>query len=415
MESPQQDVVFDKCVYTIVGSDVIENAESAGSEGHFTEGKSWAKALELLQQANLENKLLLLLLADAAHIRGVEWIAQIVGIEISPDGSTKVSFAGLHPLEDIRPRSDLQLLSTGTAMSNSYIRPYALCITPDFAYDDTASILEISDSPDWVAIFKEALNIIEPTINEGQRKMLIGHYHAPEMSLSVKRLAEIAGYEGAKTGSLHYGKLARKISEAIGEAPSGDQISMIAEWNGDKKDERGHGQWILYDEVAQALEELGWVTKEINDEQAPSYIPVPSDEAEVPSETSYKAWIETRIGQQKFREKLLQHWRGCSVTGCSLQEILIASHIVPWSVASNAERLDVSNGLLLTPNLDKLFDNYFISFNVRGEILISKIISSKAKSDLGINPSMKLRRIEDKLLQFLGRHEKEFLERESIR
>ena len=90
--------------------------------------------------------------------------------------------------------------------------------------------------------------------------MLLGHYGAPNMALSVKRLAEIAGYEGDRSGSLHYGKLARKISEAMSiEPPTRDLISMIAEWDGNQKDERGHGQWMLYDEVAQALEELGWV------------------------------------------------------------------------------------------------------------------------------------------------------------
>jgi len=118
----------------------------------------------------------------------------------------------------------------------------------------------------WVASFKKALLKIEPEINEGQRKMLLGHYGAPDRALSVKRLAEIAGYKGDRAGSLQYGKLARKISEAIGEPPVGDLISMIAEWRGGLKDGRGHGQWILYGEVAQALEELGWITKRAESE-----------------------------------------------------------------------------------------------------------------------------------------------------
>ncbi len=141
----------------------------------------------------------------------------------------------------------------------------------------------------------------------------------------------------------------------------------------------------------------------------------PEVESEELSVTSYKAWVETRIGQQKFRENLLQYWRECSVTGCSFHEVLIASHIVPWSEASDSERLDVFNGLLLTPNLDKLFDNYLISFNSDGNILISKSLSSKAKSDLGINPSMKLRRTDEKLLSYLQKHEAEFLAKEQAR
>ena len=79
------------------------------------------------------------------------------------------------------------------------------------------------------------------------------------MKLSVKKLAELAGYEGDRSGSLQYGKLARLISETIGEdPPTPDQISAIAYWE-DEKDERGHGQWMLNHELAQAMEELGWV------------------------------------------------------------------------------------------------------------------------------------------------------------
>lgn len=132
-------------------------------------------------------------------------------------------------------------------------------------------------------------------------------------------------------------------------------------------------------------------------------------------ETSATREVEVRKGQQQFREKLLQYWEVCSVTGCSFHEVLIASHIVPWAEASDSERLDVFNGLLLTPNLDRLFDNYFISFNSSGDILISKTISSKAMHDLGINPSMKLRRTDAKLLSYLQKHEKEFLEKEQAR
>jgi len=134
---------------------------------------------------------------------------------------------------------------------------------------------QVNDNQDWLTLSKEALLKIEPEINEGQRKMLLGHYSAPGMALSVKRLAEIAGYEGYRSGSLHYGKLARKISEAMDIVPpTQDQISIIAEWNGNQKDERGHGQWILYDEVAQAIEELGWVKIKNNVSQQDFPIPL---------------------------------------------------------------------------------------------------------------------------------------------
>lgn len=142
---------------------------------------------------------------------------------------------------------------------------------------------------------------------------------------------------------------------------------------------------------------------------------LPIIESEEDSETTYKAWVEARIGQQRFRENLLQYWEGCSVTGCSFQEALLASHIVPWSKASNKERLDTYNGLLLTPNLDRLFDSYLISFNQSGEILISKSINSKTMLQLGITPAMKLRKVEARHNHFLRQHEIAFREKEKLK
>ena len=48
--------------------------------------------------------------------------------------------------------------------------------------------------------------------------------------------------------------------------------------------------------------------------------------------------------------------------------MLIASHIKPWKDSSNTERLDINNGILLTPTFDKLFDKFLITFNDNGTI-----------------------------------------------
>lgn len=126
------------------------------------------------------------------------------------------------------------------------------------------------------------------------------------------------------------------------------------------------------------------------------------------SETTYKAWVDQRIGQQQFRERLIGYWGGCAVTGCSVRDVLVASHIVPWANASPNERLDVHNGLLLTADLDKLFDSFLVSFNSKGEIHISKSIDAKALLLLGVNTTMKLRKLEQKHIPYLQRHESKF-------
>ncbi len=85
--------------------------------------------------------------------------------------------------------------------------------------------------------------------------------------------------------------------------------------------------------------------------------------------------------------------------------MLRASHIKPWRLSNNNERLDIYNGLLLTPNLDQAFDTGFISFANDGRILISKRLSNIDQQELGISDSMKLREIADRHRKYLAFHQ----------
>lgn len=108
----------------------------------------------------------------------------------------------------------------------------------------------------------------------------------------------------------------------------------------------------------------------------------------IPINTEKENLVKCRIGQGDFREKLINYWNGCSVTKFQKIEILIASHIKPWRDSNNEERVDHFNGLLLTPNLDKLFDKGYISFDDNGNILISKELTDF--ETLGLNQNMKI-------------------------
>lgn len=64
------------------------------------------------------------------------------------------------------------------------------------------------------------------------------------------------------------------------------------------------------------------------------------------------------VKQILFREALLKAYsRRCAFTGIAASEVLEACHIVPWSQATPAERLDVRNGLLLNSLHHKFFDS----------------------------------------------------------
>lgn len=104
-----------------------------------------------------------------------------------------------------------------------------------------------------------------------------------------------------------------------------------------------------------------------------------------PNKTERSGILTSRVGQGYYRQQILEKWkRKCPVTGCDLKEILIASHILKWSDASDTERLDPDNGILLSPNVDALFDKHLISFSDDGEIILSNKLNANVLSQLGI-------------------------------
>lgn len=108
------------------------------------------------------------------------------------------------------------------------------------------------------------------------------------------------------------------------------------------------------------------------------------------SETARQAIITARKGQSEFRKALIKYWQGCAVTGCKKISVLKASHIKPWRVSSNEERVDPWNGLLLTPNLDALFDSGLISFNSSGSVICSRALSKSEREILMPQPSRRI-------------------------
>ena len=95
--------------------------------------------------------------------------------------------------------------------------------------------------------------------------------------------------------------------------------------------------------------------------------------------TEKSALVSARVGQGKYRRELIDYWGRCALTGYKNIRLLIASHIKPWRESENQERLDPYNGLLLLPNLDKVFDLGFISFSEKGEIIVSNYLEDAEK------------------------------------
>lgn len=83
--------------------------------------------------------------------------------------------------------------------------------------------------------------------------------------------------------------------------------------------------------------------------------------------------VSVRINQSLFRRIVLSNFNNqCCITGINISELLVASHILPWSQDKN-NRLNPKNGLALNTLHDKAFDNGLITITEDFKIKVSSI------------------------------------------
>lgn len=124
-----------------------------------------------------------------------------------------------------------------------------------------------------------------------------------------------------------------------------------------------------------------------------------------PSITERSGLVSSRVGQGAYRKRIIHRWEyKCAVTSFNKLEILIASHIVPWAEASDTERLDVHNGILLSPTYDALFDKHLLTFDEKGKIILTDEIEFSAFEKIGISGKEEIRGLSDYNLEYLNRH-----------
>ena len=114
--------------------------------------------------------------------------------------------------------------------------------------------------------------------------------------------------------------------------------------------------------------------------------------------------INSRIGQGIFRSRVESIEPSCRVTRLSNKALLIASHIKPWSVSDNMERLDGNNGLLLSPHIDKLFDQGWITFTDAGDLLCAEPSIERALQQWGVELPINVGPFKPKQSEYLAYH-----------
>ena len=111
---------------------------------------------------------------------------------------------------------------------------------------------------------------------------------------------------------------------------------------------------------------------------------IPNEIKDEEKNTSKDILATIRVGQSQFRQKLVLSLKRCPITKIDDPRILNASHIKPWVMSNNIERLDIRNGLLLAPTFDKLFDRGFITFTNDKQVLISETLNQENIKRIGI-------------------------------
>ncbi len=126
----------------------------------------------------------------------------------------------------------------------------------------------------------------------------------------------------------------------------------------------------------------------------------------LPRTTEAERLVVQRIGQDIFRESLMEYWAGrCPLTGITDLALLRASHIVPWAECeSDADRLDVHNGLLLSALWDAAFDRGLVSFADDGRVLVSPELGAEARVALRLDDGRRVPGLKNEHRMRLGRH-----------
>lgn len=91
--------------------------------------------------------------------------------------------------------------------------------------------------------------------------------------------------------------------------------------------------------------------------------------------------VKTRVNQSVFRQMVLINYTSkCAITGIDIPDLLIASHILPWS-KNYKERLNPENGICLSALYDRAFDKGYIGFTDNYKVLLSSVLKEKCDKE----------------------------------
>lgn len=193
------------------------------------------------------------------------------------------------------------------------------------------------------------------------------HSNAPEVIALAKRLGRTPGSIAMKLNnltSLDPEEAKRGIRGLAGASNLDRSI-----WH------EFHENWELMVTESQALWEGETVHGPVTNQSKPKpakNISMPGANPAGPTEGERS--VRVRLAQSFFRRVILASYDlKCCISGNPVPDLLIASHILPWSECEE-HRLNPRNGLCLSRLHDAAFDRYLITLDEDYRLVISKTL-----------------------------------------
>lgn len=110
---------------------------------------------------------------------------------------------------------------------------------------------------------------------------------------------------------------------------------------------------------------------------------------DIPLGKEREAIIKQRVNQSFFRSTILSAYNlKCCITGLTISDLLVASHIVPWA-KDEKNRLNPHNGLCLNSIHDKAFDKGFITITTDFKVKVSNQLLDLKKENAVVDLLLK--------------------------
>lgn len=451
------------CIYTIVESRKLDEIHKNGGTAKLPEGKPWTNAKQLLAQARRDGLWMPVIFAAAENTENLIYYAEITKIALRHSATTYF-FTNLTPIDGSFPKTLLTLKSTGKRIHQNFIKPYAICHTPTFlkklvendppvpmtrparidrtSLDAAASVLNklLPDQRLQRLILKELAQSIH-TLPPGQEKIQweltlsanyvrlnIGRIEAFYIDKDKVRVL-VSDSEVNQGLREKIRKFDRERYKAI---PGAVSVNMLHQkFLGFAEELRGPHTTFINQALAEGRrtnhasahspgliqfinEQFPVIPSKLN--ELPDLSGLEREDAEIIKRTDIgptekQQLIQARRGQGVFRANVSHYETACRVTGITISEHLIASHIKPWSESKDEERISGHNGLLLAPHIDHLFDGGWISFEDDGSLLISQSLNPNVLAAWSISDQLTLRPFSQKQSEFLKYHRKHVFEK----